>query len=140
MQLLKDFARNPNKNMIIIKQRSVGLSVRWLVGRSNGRSVGRSVGRSAGRSVSRSVGLSVIRSVGRPVGRRRATAALPAELLPPLTPRRRRPDLDMALDIFRCKRNSTPPPSHSRGKTAIIDSYTRNLNDFTKKKIKLRSQ
>jgi hypothetical protein len=26
------------------------------------------------------------------------------------------------------------PPSHSRGKTAIIDSYTRNLNNFTKKK------
>jgi hypothetical protein len=44
-----------------------------------------------------------------------------------------RPDLDMALDIFRCKRDSTPPPS-SRGKTAIIDSYTRNLNDFMKKK------
>ncbi len=50
-----------------------------------------------------------------------------------------RPDLDMALDIFRCKRDSTPPPS-SRGKTAIIDSYTLNLNNFTKKSIKLRSQ
>jgi len=44
---------------------------------------------------------------------------------------RGQPDLDMALDIFRCYLVPEPPPS--QGKKATIDSYTRNPNEFTKK-------